>query len=218
MRALAVAVVLVASCDSGGGAPGGPTTGGIQFVWTIGGQPAATGCAAGSTVSVQSTVGPVSVPAMMTACSDGHLIVPNLPAGTYVFKAIYVNPGAGASVPQNGINAMVVAGQVATADAIDFQTGSASLQVSWTINGGMHCPAGTMVTVEASQQGAPVGLQMAACSDYTSTLAQLPPANYTVDVILTSGGMQAMGEMTNVMVLNGANMVGPIDVSCTFCP
>ena len=216
MRTLAVAVVLVAACDSGGNAPGGPTTGGVQFAWTIGGQPAATGCASGSTVNIISTSGPINVAQKMAPCDGGQLIVTDLPAGQYVFTANYVANGT--AVPMLGVGATVVAGQISAADPIDFQTGQASLQVSWTVNTGMHCPTGGMATVDALLQGSPVGFQTVNCSDYQVTLAGLAPGNYTVDVIVSSGSMQAMGEMQNVMVLNGANMVGPIDVTCGFCP
>jgi hypothetical protein len=173
VRTLAVAVVLVCACDSGGNAPGGPTTGGIQFAWTIAGQPAAIGCGANSTVNIVSTTGPITVVQHSVACTDGHLLITDLVAGDYVFKATYVNPSTGAATSQEGVHATVVVGQISTADPIDFQIGQASLQVTWTVNGGMHCPSGAMVTVEAQE---------------------------------------------NVMVLDGANMVGPIDVSCTFCP
>lgn len=218
MRTLAIAVVLVCACDSGGNAPGGPTTGGIQFAWTIAGQPAAIGCAANSTVSIVSTTSPITVTQHTAPCTDGHLIITDLVAGDYVFKATYVDPASGAAVPQEGVHATVVLGQISTADPIDFLTGQSSLQVSWTINGGMHCPTGGMVTVDALLQGAPVSGVMVPCTDYAANLTQLAPGNYTVDVILVSGSMQTMGERTNVMVLNGANTVGPIDVSCTFCP
>jgi hypothetical protein len=153
----------------------------------------------------------------MAACMDGMLFVTDLKVGNYVFRAT-LNGGA-APIVDNGVMAMVTADQVASADAIDFPTTAAStLQVTWTVNGGMHCPAGTMVTADALLGGTVADLQMIACSNYQATLTGLAPGSYTVDVSLTSGTMTAMGERQNVMVQMGANTVGPIDITCSFCP
>jgi hypothetical protein len=187
----------------------------MHFAWTIGGQPAATACSSGGQVLVESTSGPTVVN-KMTTCDPGMLLVTDLMPGAYVFRATL--SGGATPVVVDGIHGTVVVGQVATADAIDFPVAQATLTVSWTVNGGMQCPAGGQVTVAASMGGNPSGLQSGNCTDYQATITGLSAGTYVVDVIVALGNMLAMGEQQNVTLQAGANMVGPIDVTCTFCP
>ena len=218
MRRIAlVAAVLAAACSSDGNAPpGGSTMGAVRFVWTIDGQAAATACPAGGQVTIESTTGPTPVNRNV-ACGAGTVFVMDLVPGFYRFRATL--SGGTAPIIVDAIELTVVADMTLDSQ-VPFMTGASqsTLQVRWTINGGMHCPSGAMVTAGVLSGATIAGLQMAPCGDYQATVTGLVPGTYTARVLVDNGTMQAMGEQANVMVQAGANMVGPIDVTCSFCP
>ena len=149
----------------------------------------------------------------MGNCDAGMLLVTDLKPGPYMFNATLTG-----GAMQTGINASVAVGVVTTADPIDFATVQAVLRVSWTVNGGMHCTATGMVTAEAVLGGTIAGLQAAPCGNYQATITGITPGTYTVDLLLSDGSMMAPAELQNVAVQAGTNMVGPIDITCSFCP
>jgi hypothetical protein len=98
--------------------------------------------------------------------------------------------------------------------------------ISWTVNGGMKCPADGSSTptgsVSAQATGPTSRTQGSGCDTYTTTLTGLSPGTYNFHLVLTDTqhpGQEATGDANGISIVAGTQAsVGPVDISCSFCP
>lgn len=207
---------------------GSASVGGVKFNWTVGGQPAATACPAGSQVKFESTAAP-STPATSTvACTAGLMEIGNLPAGSYTFKGSLLDSAGAASALVENLTVTVNAGQVAEfSPAVDFvvgatpQTGAAVL--AWTVNGGQKCLAGAAMNVTVSGgPTTPNPQPTTTCETYTLRIPNLQAGTYSFNLVIPnpdSGQPGASVDIPNIAVAAGSDAsVNPVDITCAFCP
>lgn len=207
----------------------GGQTGGVRFTaWTVGGQPASTGCPANAQVKIESTAQPAAAVNQTYPCAQGTAQIDALPVGQYTFTPSLVNGAT--TTPAAGVSVTIMAGQVADVPAIDLSVGGSNptlgvAVLGWTLNnvaGGANCPPDSTMNVAVTGPTVPSVAPSVACSAGTIRIADLAAGSYTFRLTLAdpahAGDTTATFEIPAVNVAAGVDTtVGPVNVACTFC-
>jgi hypothetical protein len=174
------------------------TTGALSATWTVASTTDAAQCttygAASIVLKLTDSAGNPYGTATTAACSAFSVTIPNLPPGTYGVTAQMVDASSApvsTMVPSQSV--AIVAGTTAT-QAFDFPAASftaptgttGTLNVTWTVastTDAAQCTAHTAanIVIQLTSGGTPFGTATtAACSAFSTTIANLPPGTYGV--------------------------------------